>query len=183
MADQLPQPADCADGVCPIEPGPSADRPAGLAARLAAGFGRLLAWPWAWIARHWPGRKLLTLTSEAEFNAIVLGETVPVLVEFYKPGCPTCVWLEPRLDRLAQEYHGRAIIAKYRVMNSLFIHTSWAVSRRYGVYFVPTVLLFANGREVERWFMDYKTRHYRKALDRAIAEQATEPTAPAAPIG
>jgi thioredoxin-like negative regulator of GroEL len=81
--------------------------------------------------------------------------------------------MEPMLEQLAREYRGRAMVAKYRQMNFVFIHTSWSITRKYGVYFVPTVLLLVDGQVRRRWFNDVRIWSYRRALDRALEEQAS----------
>ncbi len=138
-------------------------------ARVARSADRLLA------AAHLPGYNLLPIRGKTEFKAKVLGADLPVLVLFHKTLCPTCVWMEPGLDRLADEYRGRAVIARYKHINPLFIHTSWSITKKYKVYLVPTVILFVAGQERGRWFMEYDMDIYRQALDAALAETTTGP--------
>ena len=107
-----------------------------------------------------------------DFHRVVEDANRPVLVEFFKGGCATCVFMEPGLNQLAAEYRGRATVARYFEMNFVFIPTSIEISNRYQVYFVPTVLLLVNGKEKKRWFMEYDMNVYRQALDEALARPA-----------
>jgi thioredoxin 1 len=107
-----------------------------------------------------------------EFQHQVVEANQPVLVEFFKGGCATCVILEPGLNQLAQEYRGRATIARYYEMNFVFMQTSQQITDRYRVHLVPTVLLLVNGQEKKRWFMEYNMDVYRQALDEVLHQTA-----------
>lgn len=120
------------------------------------------------------GAKLVPLENANDFHQAVANPDKPVLVVFYKTGCPTCAALEPTLDKLADEYKGRAVIAKYRHMSPLFIYTSKEIRDEYDVNLTPTVLLFVKGQEKQRWLSDYNINDYRKALD----EYCSPPAAP-----
>jgi len=43
------------------------------------------------------------------------------------------------------------------------------------VTFVPTVLLFVKGKEVQRWFSDYNINNYRRGLDGVLGTAASQP--------
>ena len=104
------------------------------------------------------------------------------MVQFYKGGCAWCALLEPALDRLADDYQGRAVFAKYRLMNWLLGVTNWELKSKYDIRWYPTVILFVNGRERKRWVAHYDIKSYRKALDEALSTPARQATpAPVAP--
>ncbi|MCG3181904.1 MAG: hypothetical protein BIFFINMI_04344 [Phycisphaerae bacterium] len=111
----------------------------------------------------------VTIHSKGAFEKTVLKNPRPVLVEFSKDGCAPCIAMNPILDQLARDYKGRASVVKYRHMSFTFIHTSFSITRKYGVYFVPTVILFVDGKEEKRWFSDFRLSTYRKALDKALS--------------
>jgi len=119
--------------------------------------------------------KPIALESEQAFREQVLGAGRPALVMFYKTGCPTCLMLLPGLAKLAREYDGRATIAEYRHLSALFQAKSKELMQEYRVHLVPTVILFVDGQERKRWFMEYRLSRYRKALDKALAGQPVEP--------
>lgn len=84
-----------------------------------------------------------TLTS-GDFDAKALRVPGPVALDFYQATCPPCRALEPRLERIADEYAGRVIV--YRVD----IDRDMPVAERFGVNSIPTVVILRNGKEVER---------------------------------
>jgi thioredoxin 1 len=82
--------------------------------------------------------------SDDEFETMVLGADVPVLVDFWSPSCMPCLMLAPTLEKIAAEYDGQALIAKVDVGQ----HQRWAA--RYGIQAIPTLLFVKNGHVVGR---------------------------------
>jgi len=82
--------------------------------------------------------------NDTNFDSEVLHSSLPVLLEFGAPWCAPCKRLEPILLQLAQEWQGKARFAK------LDVDESAAVTMKYQVMTVPTVILFKNGAAVER---------------------------------
>ncbi len=68
----------------------------------------------------------------------------PVLVDFYAEWCGPCKMAAPVIEELAEEYDGKAVIAKVDV------DSQNALAAQYGVMSIPTVIAFVNGEEVER---------------------------------
>jgi thioredoxin 1 len=66
-----------------------------------------------------------------------------VLVDFYADWCGPCRMLEPTVEEIAGE--GRAVVAK------VDIDRLQGLAQRAGVRGVPTLQLFADGREVNQW--------------------------------
>ncbi len=62
-----------------------------------------------------------------------------VLADFYGEGCAPCALIAPTVDRLAEKYAGKAVIAKVDVEREL------ALADRYGIRSIPTVLVFKDG--------------------------------------
>jgi thioredoxin 1 len=118
------------------------------------------------------GGKVTAIENEAQFNEVVLKNPQPVLVDFYKGGCPTCVALDGTMDKLADEYRGRATIAKFQIMTAVFVVRSSELKHRYDISFYPTAILFVNGQEQQRWSLHYNINDYRRALNDALAGKA-----------
>ncbi|SRR5712692_3783704 len=102
-----------------------------------------------------------TLTSE-EVESKVLQAPRPVALDFYQASCPPCRVLEPRLERIAQQYAVQLPV--YRVD----IERDLPVAERWGVKSIPTVLIFQAGKEVERLDGLITDGELKAAFDRAI---------------
>ncbi len=83
-------------------------------------------------------------TSDATFEADVLKAASPVLVDFGAEWCGPCRRLDPILGELALEWQGRVRVVRLDIDESL------QTAMRYGVLSVPTLILFREGRPVER---------------------------------
>lgn len=90
-----------------------------------------------------PGDNVLEI-NDLNFDQQVLASDRPFLLELGARWCGPCKALVPALTRLADEHTGRLRVGM------LDIEDSPEVARRFGVRGVPTLLLFANGRELKR---------------------------------
>jgi thioredoxin 1 len=116
--------------------------------------------------------ELSLIKNEVEFQKLVLESKQPVIVEFSKDECPTCVALEPELVKVSKEYVGRAKFYKFMLLNRFFQPYSPLISDTYKLQLVPTAVLFIDGQEKQRWFMDYLGDTYRKALTELVGPPA-----------
>lgn len=79
-----------------------------------------------------------------EFQREVLDQRGVVLVDFYADWCGPCKMLSPTLDKLDVEMRGRAKVLKVNV------DQSGDISARYGVMSIPTVMIFKDGKPVDK---------------------------------
>ena len=85
----------------------------------------------------------LHVTDDA-FEKTVMKSEVPVVVDFWAPWCGPCKMVAPILDKLADEFAGKLIIAKVNTDEN----PKWAQS--FQVQGIPTMLFIADGKVVHQ---------------------------------
>ncbi len=82
--------------------------------------------------------------TDSNFDSEVLKSTIPVLVDFWGPGCAPCMIQSPIIDELAQELTGKVKIGKLNVADN------YQIASRYGVMSIPTLIIYQNGNIVDQ---------------------------------
>ncbi len=85
---------------------------------------------------------LMHLT-EADFDKVIASST-PTVVDFWAEWCGPCHMIAPAVNELANEFAGRAQIAKVNADENP------EILGRYGVMGIPTLIYFKDGKEVDR---------------------------------
>jgi len=82
--------------------------------------------------------------TDSSFEEKVLKSEKPVLVDFWAPWCGPCRAIAPTIEALAQENSEKVAFVKVNVDENPKTATA------FGIRGIPTLLLFSEGKEVER---------------------------------
>ena len=82
--------------------------------------------------------------TDASFSADVEQSPLPVFLDFWAGWCGPCLMIGPFVEELATELAGRVRVAQ------LNIDENPATAQRFNVRSIPTMILFKDGREVDR---------------------------------
>ena len=77
--------------------------------------------------------------TDANFEEVVLNSDKPVLVDFWADWCGPCRMIAPSVSAMAEEYDDVLRVAK------MDIDVNPAVPGRYGIFSIPTLMLFKDG--------------------------------------
>lgn len=108
--------------------------------------------------------------SQADFEEKVVAASFkqPVVIDFWAPWCAPCKVLKPILEKLANEYAGKFLLAK---VNS---DENPDISARYAVRGIPAVKAMVDGRIVNEFTGALPESAVRDWLDKVIPSPAEE---------
>ena len=101
--------------------------------------------------------------TDANFEAEVIKSPVPVLVDFFAEWCGPCRSLTPIVEELAKDFGGKIKVGKLDIDHSRNVPT------KYGIMAVPTIILFKNGKEMEKITGLKPKADLRKRIEAVIA--------------
>jgi len=101
--------------------------------------------------------------SGSNFQVEVLKSPLPTLVDFWAPWCGPCRAVGPVMEQLAAERANSVKLAK------LNVDESPDVAAAYGVHSIPTMIIFKDGKVVDRFVGVQPKAVLEHALDRVAA--------------
>ena len=87
-------------------------------------------------------------TTEAAFmtDVVEASQSVPVIVDFWAPWCGPCKMLGPVIDQLADDYSGKAKVAKIDIDAD---DATKQLAVQQGVSSIPALMVFKGGEKVD----------------------------------
>ncbi len=111
--------------------------------------------------------------TDQNFNELVAESEIPVLLDFYANWCGPCKIIGPIIDELAEEYEGKALVAKVNT------EVNPQLSQYFKIKSIPTLMVINKGTMVERFQGLVPKPNLEEILDEYINQQPPiSPTPP-----
>lgn len=101
--------------------------------------------------------------TDATFPAEVEQSPLPVLVDMWAPWCGPCRMVAPVVEQLAAELAGKVRVAKVNVDENP------VTSMRFRIQSIPALLIFKDGKEIDRMVGAQPKSEIARRLQRVIA--------------
>jgi thioredoxin 1 len=87
---------------------------------------------------------LVKAVNDSNFEAEVIKNNLPVLVDFWAEWCGPCRALTPTVEALAKDYNGKLAVYKMNV------DENQTTPIQFGIRSIPTLILFKGGQKVDQ---------------------------------
>jgi thioredoxin 2 len=101
--------------------------------------------------------------TDANFDQVVRGSGLPVVVDFWAPWCQPCLMLTPTIEALASEFQGRV------KFGALDIDQNPNLAIDYNVASIPTIMVFKGGQAVDKQVGNIRKEKLVTALNAHLA--------------
>src|SRR5262249_55117444 len=86
----------------------------------------------------------IELHSSSDFDRLIANSSLPVVVDSWAPWCGPCRMVAPELQKVAARQAGQAIVVKVNTDELSDL------GQRFGIRSIPTLAVFAGGKEIAR---------------------------------
>jgi thioredoxin 1 len=100
--------------------------------------------------------------TDGNFETEVLQSDQPVLIDFWAPWCGPCRMVAPIVEELAKDFGGKVKIMK------LNVDSNPATAAKYGIFSIPTILIFKGGQVATQIVGAMPKKHYVDKLNEMI---------------
>jgi thioredoxin 1 len=147
----------CNNGQCPLTANPLRGSLWGLCLAM------IIAYPMIVDAFRKPvpeSENIIHIKTPEELESIISAPGKLCLIDFYADWCGPCRRLAPTINRLADEFKGRADIIKIN------IDKFSPLAQKYGANSIPTVIITKDGKQVEKIIGANRFEKYAEALEK-----------------
>ncbi len=103
--------------------------------------------------------------TDGNFHQEVEKSEIPYIVDFWAIWCAPCSMVAPVLEEIAKEQEGKVKIGKINVDNEI------KIANEYAIHNIPTIVIFNQGKEVERIVGAVPKDHIEKKLKKYIGDK------------
>lgn len=101
-----------------------------------------------------------------ELNKQNFAETIksqtPVLIDFWAGWCGPCRMLAPTIEAISEEYGSKVTVGKVNV------DEQGELAAEFAIVSIPTVMLFKDGKQIEKFVGVHDADDYRDKIDEII---------------
>ena len=102
------------------------------------------------------------VVNDDNFEQEVLNSDIPVLVDFWAPWCGPCQMMGPIIDKIGDDFAGKAKVVKYDVQDNQ------KFAAEYGIQGIPAFKVFKGGKVVDEAVGAMPEDNLKKIIENAL---------------